>query len=185
MSLLKVTPHNLVNVCVCGAENDVDLKDVVLDGDAVVLPICPHCKDCVTCVLPGPYEDGWEDMEEAAVKRQLMAQYAHFFATHHPESQLASSPSVDSKTKEAIIHRMQNRGCYEFVDETVSKITNEVHPLKWEAWDYFNKNRSPMPQYEKRPPLLPKDRVFKSSLKNFAAGRGELQHTRKPVVESD
>lgn len=167
MSLLKVTPEYAVNVCICGAENTVQISDVSIIRDSVILPQCPLCKDCVSCYPALPYEDSWEELGEESVKRYVMGQHLHFFALRN---EFARVMPEESHRKE-IVQRMFDEGRYEFVDADMTEITNTVHPLKKAQWERFKLTSEITPKSKQKKMAAPKNPAFKESLKSIAKGK--------------
>lgn len=167
MSLLKVTPTVLVNVCACGAENEVLVAETTLLMDSVTLPMCPHCNECVSSFIAQPYEDSWEELDEASIRRYVLAQHAHYFATHDAQSKLFD----DQSTKAEIIDRMTAEGRYEFVDASLSELVNTVHPIKETVWKRFKETGKPTLKRMRKALSEPKNKKFKDSIRAFAGGK--------------
>lgn len=162
MSLVKVTPDLAVNVCVCGAENEVPLNEVTVTPDTVGFPKCPHCDDCMTYIAAQPYEDGWEDLDEDSVKRYVMGQYLHFHAAKNLDSTIHSR----TLSREEIVQRASEEGRYEFVSQKVKVLEVAVHPIKRKAWERFKETGKITPKRLQKALATPKNADFKNRLKD-------------------
>jgi len=188
MSLLKVSPDELVYVCACGAENNIPMSKVVLIGDAVSLPMCEECNDCASSIIPPHYSDGWEELDDMTIKRQVMAQYAHYFAVKSGQSKVRQDYRdgkwEDVESKESIFQRISEQGRYDFVDAAITKLEADVHPLKRKVWKNFKETGKPTPKVKRHLLDATKSPSFRRSIKGAVVG-GELDRSElvKPIPE--
>lgn len=176
MSVLSVTATEIVNVCACGAENIIQMGDVVINGNTIVFPFCPVCEKSRSFVAAQPYDDGWGGLDDSAIRRSVVSQAVHYHALKHPDTD-TFFPGGD---KAALFARMDSEGRYCFVDKSVAQFTADVHPLKEEHWKKFKETGVHTPKIDQIRAEEEAKAVkakFKDSIKKFVKGEGGVDRT--------